>query len=143
MSPEELTKIFIHDIHGGDRHGPKRDYDVKITINKNGYGRDCMRFAFLNKAHAIVEDFNYIRVSSLALKRDRIYFIFSKEKDGKSRAFKRLHRKSEHVRYFTVTPDPGIEEKRYRTEWLNHTYSIKYDGECGCYYIENEKEAKS
>ena len=135
MSPEELTKIFPPDTPV-DRGGTKRNYDVKITINKNGYGRDCMRFAFLNKAHEIVEDFNYIRVSSLAIKRDRIYFLFSKEKSGKSRAFKRLHRKSEHVRYFTVTPDPGIEE-------INHTYSIKYDGECGCYYIENEKEAKS
>jgi hypothetical protein len=142
MSPEKLASIFKNR-QGGHPDVRRRTYDVKITINKNGNGRDCMRFAFLNKAAEIAEDYSFVKVSSPELERNKIYFLFSKEKSGKSRDFKRLHRKSESGRYFTVTPDPGIEEKRYRAEWLNHTYSIKYDGECGCYYIENEKEANS
>lgn len=125
---------------GGARHSA-RNYDVRITLNKAGTGRQAIRFGFLNKgAEAFTSD-KFIEVSDVEKMADRIYFRASAEKtSANAHALSSSRNSSTNNRYASLTPSRKA-EKIYRMKWINGTYELKFDDECGLYYIENDQEA--
>ena len=115
----------------------KRNYDIRVTLNKNGKNSFAVRFGFINKALSAFKDTVYIQPSSVEKMSDRIYF-----KAHEERTYFDVYRMSEKKndteltsKYFAFTPSEKA-EKIYRSKWIGKTFQIKYDQECGLYYIE-------
>lgn len=126
--------------HPEQRTGPgiKRTYDVRVTINKSGKGKDTIRFGFINNAAAIFGIHPFIEVSDVTCTKNRIYFCIHDEKIHRNvHAISGIDKKESC--YFTITPSEKA-EKIYRMNWIGHTYKITFDKKLGWYYIENSKE---
>ena len=120
---------------------PKRSYKSDVVIKLiGGSGRYRIKFNFYNKAKAIAEEWEFVRVSTLSAKNcNRIYFLPLRNSLGK---FDYKVNKTSVSCNFALTPTTE-EEKKYRNYWVNGGYDIKqdnslegYDGDNGLYYIE-------
>ena len=118
---------------------PVKHWDVRITLNKCGHeNRYVFRFGFLNKAAEVFGAKPFIEVSSVKKLPKRIYFKLHDEKVNRNahKLCTNSHSSTSNL-YTSITPVEG-EEKIYRMNWINNTYSLKFDEEAGYYYIENE-----
>ena len=135
---------MVRDIATKNKSNAKRNYDVKITLNKTGKERKKMeiRFGFLNNAYTFFEDYNYLQVSSVEKaeknKRERIYFLPSEEREpGSNKICK--SQKSSINSFFLFTPTEQ-EEKIFRSKWVNYTFKLKFDEKHGGLpFIEKEQ----
>ena len=117
----------------------KRDYDVRITLNKNG-GKSAnysVRFGFLNKAADVFSVKPYIQVSKITKESTRIYFRLFSE-----RAYLDVHKLSkgsgkQNSLCAYINPDDKT-DKAVRANWANKEYQLKYDEQASLFYIEQE-----
>lgn len=122
---------------------PEPTWDVKVTLNRRGEGKNmAIRFSFRRKAAEVFSRMSCIEISSVKKSPKRIYFKVYEEDGAKLRAQGRRAFKlcvntnsKSNCRYAMLTPIGG-EEKIYRMNWVNNTYSIEYDEKYGLYYIE-------
>lgn len=123
-------------------HAVVRKYDVRITLNKSGDNRQVIRFGFLNKGAEVFEKYKYIEVSDVESKKcpNRIYFRAETEKTNSNMHKLCTNGKSKTKNLYTSLTPTGKGDKIYRSQWINGTFKIKLDDECGLYYIENAKE---
>ena len=119
-------------------HSAPRNYDVRITLNKSGKTRlMAIRFGFINDAAKAFENAQYIETSDVEKCADRIYFRTFNEKVS-ANAYKLSGSGSSRYTQFT----PSIKaEKIYSTKWIGGTFKIKFDDECGWFFIEREADA--
>lgn len=119
----------------------KRNYDVKITFNKNGKSGDALvfraRFAFLNKAAEKFAGSEYIQMSIVDMDSTRIYFRLWNE-----RRYRDVYKLSESSSKGTalcvaVTFNDG-EGKAYRAKWINKEFVLHHDDVLDLDYIELE-----
>lgn len=117
-----------------------RTYDVRITLNKSGFGRFVIRFGFLNDA---VNDFSgntYIQVSRVDKLPNRIYFrLFPNKANLDVHKLCTNSNSGTSNLYTAITPTEAA-EKIYRAKWIGKTFKIKHDDEYDLYYIEQEAE---
>lgn len=122
----------------------KRNYDVRITINKAGTERQCIRFGLINKGAEIAKSNNFVWVGDLTESKTKIFFKFFKTKENIdchkiSQGFSGKAYSESTSFCFTHTPKSETkEEKMYRMNWVGKSYSLKYNEEYDVYYIENE-----
>lgn len=136
----DINKLFPLPQSRNNKGERVRTYDVKITLNKSGHGRQVIRFGFLNNAAAKANGYQFVEASNVEYMKDRICFRFHNEK---------LHRnihtlsKSNGITgngyYFTITPSEAA-EKIYRMNWIGKEFSFLYDSEHDWYFIEDSKE---
>lgn len=119
----------------------KRNYDIRVTLNKSGKKRTTVRFGLLNAAANEAKKYDYAEVSTdTEIMKTRLYFRFHKEKMN-ANVHKLSISTSENGApgaglYFTITPSERA-EKIYRMNWIGKTYKLQYDDENELYYIEN------
>lgn len=125
----------------GPNTHPKRTYDIKITLNNSGEGRQCIRFGLLNKAAVEADKHGFAEVSNIEYLKTRLYFRFHDSKLNRN-----VHTLSKSSKdnsgsgsYFCITPS-GKAEKLYRMNWIGKAYMLQYDTDNNLYYIENTKE---
>lgn len=137
MKLSEINKGLID--HSSKQGGyiRKRTYDVRITLNKSGEKGYVVRFGFWNKAKETFTDACYMEITDVEKIGDRIYFLPVKEQQH-NKQFKLSRSDKSQNKYFTFTPSENA-EKIYRANWINGTFRLKKDPECGLWYIENEK----
>ena len=117
-----------------------KTYDVRITLNKAGKGRQAIRFGFINKAASVFGEHAFIEASYVERMRERIYFRSHSEKVSAN-----VHVLSSNGRtrkdscYFTITPSNEA-EKIYRMSWIGKTFPLLYDTENELYYIDVKEE---
>lgn len=135
MKKEEIMKMFIDHNTKKANTKIKRNYDVKITLNKSGRadGGFVVRFGFINKAGEVFKKGMFVEATDIEKMRDKIYFKSSEEKEH-AKMYK-LSSDAPTCSYFSFTPTAEA-EKVYRTLWLNKEFKLKYDEECEMYYIE-------
>lgn len=118
----------------------KREYDIKITLNKNSKQKKqpySLRFALLNAAAVEFGNNRYIQVSKITKDSTRMYF-----RSFDTRKYLDVHKvcvnKSANGSYFfTITPSEEL-EKIMRSNWILKEFKLKYDEERGLFYIELE-----
>ena len=137
MKLSEINKGLIDHTSKQTGYVRKRTYDVRITLNKSGEKGYVVRFGFLNKAKEAFADISYMEITDVEKITDRIYFVPSKEQEH-NKQFKLSRSDKSQNKYFTFTPSENA-EKIYRANWINGTFRIKKDPECGLWYIENER----
>ncbi len=119
----------------------KRNYDVRITLNKNGSGRFAIRFGFLNEAVKAFSGKTYIQVSRVDKLPNQIYFRLFDDKANLDAHKLCTNSKAKTTNlYTTITPTEAV-EKIYRAKWVGKTFKIKYDKQCDLYFINQEEEA--
>lgn len=136
MNYTEVNKIF--EIHT-DKTLHRREYDVRVTLNRSGSGRFVIRFGFLNDAVKVFDKKPYVQVSQVEKLADFIYF---KPMDEKVPGAHKLCTNSNSTTtnlYAAITPSEAA-EKIYRAKWVGKTFKVQIDDECGLYYI-SQKEA--
>ena len=140
-----MGKMNIDEMFSGpERRQPirgHRTYDVKITLNKCGSGRQVVRFGFINGAAQELGKKPFIEASNIEYTKERIYFRTHDEKTSLN-----VHTLSSNGKtrqdscYFTMTPtEKG--EKMYRMNWINKTFMLYYDPEYELHYIDYREEA--
>lgn len=117
------------------RKGQSRDYDVRITLNKNK-DKFIVRFGFLNRGAEILDGKQYLQVSSVEKMPDRIYFRTFDEKKYLD-AYKISSSGNATGKYIALLPSEEA-EKIYRSRWVGRSFNIKYDEDSGLCYIEQE-----
>ena len=140
MCKKNADDLFIHpDRPVAPRS--RRTYDVKITLNKSGSGRQVVRFGFINGAAQELGKKPFVEVSDIEITKERIYF---RTHDEKTNIY--IHTLSSNGKtrqdscYFTMTPtEKG--EKMYRMNWINKTFMLYYDPEYELHYIDYREEA--
>lgn len=118
-----------------------KHYDVRITLNKSGGGRQCIRFGFINKGAAEAGKHSYAEASDIEYLKSRIYFRFHE-----TRVSSNVHTLSvssskkpiNRACYFTITPNEKA-EKLYRMNWIGKTFMLQYDEDLKLYYVENKE----
>ena len=136
-----INQLFPTPTSPANNGGPKRTYDVRITLNKAGGSRQCIRFGFLNKGAAEAGKHGYAEASDIEYLKTRIYFRFHD-----SRVSRNVHTLSissskkpiNRACYFTITPSEKA-EKQYRMNWIGKTFMLQYDEDLKLYYIENKE----
>ena len=139
-----MEKMNIDEMFSGpERRQPirgHRTYDVKITLNKSGSGRQVVRFGFINGAAQELGKKPFVEVSDIEITKERIYFRTHDEKTSLN-----VHTLSSNGKtrqdscYFTMTPtEKG--EKMYRMNWINKTFMLYYDPEYELHYIDYREE---
>lgn len=117
-----------------------RTYDVRITLNKSGRGRQVIRFGFINNASKTFGAKPFIEASNIEYTKDRIYFRSHDEKRNAN-----VHVLSSNGKthldscYFTLTPSEKA-EKMYRMNWIGKLFPLIYDEENELYYIDSREE---
>lgn len=132
MKIGDISKC-LREFSAPKRQGTRRDYDVMIKLNGGGKERTYLNFLLYREAREAFKDVDRLEVTSVEALPERIYFIPRTEK---ARGNYKLNRKSGVS--FLMTPK-GKEEKIYRLKWINKKFELRYDEECGLYYIEIEK----
>ena len=142
MRKEDISSLFPlpTSISTTNRHS-KKTYDVRVTLNKSGRNRQCVRFGLLNYAAAMAQEHLFVEVSDIEFCKDRLYFRFHDEKEHRN-----IHTLSKSAKenkgvgfYFSITPSEKA-EKLYRMNWIGKTFAFKHDPEIDLFYIENVKE---
>lgn len=117
-----------------------RTYDVKITLNKCGSGRQVVRFGFINGAAQELGKKPFVEASNIEYTKERIYFRTHDEKTSLN-----VHTLSSNGKtrqdscYFTMTPTEKS-EKMYRMNWIGKTFMLYYDPEYELHYIDYREE---
>lgn len=138
----DLNKVFK--VRKKKQTETKKNYDVKITINKAGTERQCIRFGLINKGAEIAKSNSFVWIGDLTETKTKIIFKFLKNKENSSchmisHGFRGKPYSESTSFCFTYTPDSKTkEEKMYRMNWVGKTYPLKYNEELDVYYIENE-----
>lgn len=135
MRTEEIMKMFIEHNTKKTRATIKRNYDVKITLNKSGRadGGFVVRFGFINRAGEVFKKGMFVEATDVEKMRTKIYFRSAEEKEHPK--MYKLTSDAPTCSYFSFTPTTEA-EKVYRTLWLGKEFKLKYDEECELYYIE-------
>jgi len=139
-----MEKMNIDDMFRGPKRKRSirrhRTYDVKITLNKSGSGRQVVRFGFINGAAQELGKKPFVEASDIEITKERIYFRTHDEKTSLN-----VHTLSSNGKtrqdscYFTMTPtEKG--EKMYRMNWINKTFMLYYDPEYELHYIDYREE---
>ena len=139
-----MGKMNVDDLFDGQDRGPRgkahRTYDVRITLNKSGSGRQVVRFGFINNGAQEFGKKPFIEASNIERTKDRIYFRTHDEKTSLN-----IHTLSSNGKtrqdscYFTMTPtEKG--EKMYRMNWIGKTFMLYYDPEYELHYIDYREE---
>ncbi len=117
-----------------------RTYDVRITLNKSGRGRQVVRFGFINNAAKTFGTRPFIEASNIEYTKDRIYFRSHDEKENAN-----VHMLSSNGKthtdscYFTLTPSDKA-EKMYRMNWIGKLFPLFYDDDNDLHYIDMREE---
>lgn len=117
----------------------KRDYDVRISLNKSGGDRWCIRFGLINNASKEASKHGFAEVSDIEYMPTRLYFRFHDWKDNRNIHILSASTKAESLKsscYFCITP-AGKAEKLYRANWIGKTYRLQFDDDVNLFYIEN------
>ena len=113
---------------------PKRNWDVRITLNKCGRDNQMVvRFGFLNQAVKTFGNKPYIEMSKIA--NDRIYFRLFDNK-ANSNTVKLCKNKGKNPGLYTSFKPSKEQDKLYRARWINGTYMLHYDEDNKLYFIE-------
>ena len=134
MTREEIEKMRRSPIKIKSRERKEKSYDVRISQHGCSDGnRKGMKLNYLlhRCARKAFQDVDRVEITSVEKMPNRIYFIPRKEKKKSNYQITRNSGWS-----FQVTARPE-EEKIYRLKWINKEYELKYDADCGLYYIEN------
>ena len=111
------------------RQSYERHYDVRISVRQDR----TVRFGFVRAGMNIADVARYVAITDVRTIKDRIYFVFAKEKEP-------------GVKYYALTRAPKCDNKYfvmknndladiYKDDWAG-IYDIKLDYECALYYIE-------
>lgn len=126
---------FDNKERGGKVINP-RIYDVRITLNKSGKVGFVIRFGFLNAAVKAFEGKNYIQVSKVEVLQNRIYFRAFDEKKYVDVYKLCTNPKSKSRNLYVAMKPSAAAEKIYRAKWINKTFYLQFDDECGLYYVQ-------
>lgn len=118
----------------------KRNYDVRITLNKSGDGRFMIRFGFLNDAAKAFKGGKYVQISRVEVCQDKIYFRVFEEKKYLDAYKLGTNTNSNTSNLYTAFMPTTAAEKIYRAKWVGKTFKIKYDAENELYFIGQEGE---
>lgn len=141
MEKAKVNSLFDDRTTGKGTYIPKRTYDVRITLNKNGHEDGfSVRFGFLNKASKVFSQMPYIQVSNVEKSQDAIYFRSHNAKNFLDVYKLSSNSKSQASNCYTAFKPSAAQEKIYRLKWINKTFSLKYDESCGLYYIELKED---
>ena len=120
----------------------KRNYDVRVSLNRSGENKSVIRFGFLNQGARVFAKSKYIEVSDVVKLPNRIYFrVFDEKVNPNVHALSNNFNSRSKNLYTSITPSEKA-EKIYRMNWITRTYTLKFDEECSLYYIENSKESE-
>lgn len=125
-------------------HVPKRTYDVKVTMKKNGTRRNgstrySIRFGLINKAADVFNKMEFIQMSSVVKCPYRIYFRQYDHKECLNVYKLRRNTDAATGLEFSITPDDKT-EKIMRTIWVGKEFFLRYDDYNKMYFIETEGE---
>ena len=119
----------------------KRTYDVRITLNKSGKGDGfSIRFGFLNNAAKAFGESQYIQISNVEKLQDAIFFRTHNEKMFLDAYKLSSNSKSRTSNCYTAFTPSVSQEKIYRLKWVNKTFNIQFDDECGLYFIKLKED---
>ena len=138
MSKLDLGKAF----HVNDKKPIKwhRTYDVRITLNKAGSGRQVIRIGFINNAASVFGKHAFIEASDIEYTKDRIYFRSHDEKiNANVHTLSSNGKTREDSCYFSFTPSDRA-EKMYRMNWIGKLFPLFYDNENELHYIDMREE---
>lgn len=117
-----------------------RTYDVRITLNKAGSGRQVIRFGFINNAASVFGKHTFIEASDIEYTKDRIYFRSHDEKINTNvHTLSSNGKTHEDSCYFSFTPSDKA-EKMYRMNWIGKLFPLFYDNENELHYIDMREE---
>lgn len=132
MKKNDVAKMFDNRTVK-DTFPTKRDYDVRVSINKAGGNRFTIRFGFINRGYDAFKDANYLQATNVEKGRYRIYFMPHEKRDYLD-VYKLSRGMTASSLYFSFTPSERA-EKIYRAKWTG-TFRLGYDDECGLYFIQ-------
>ena len=137
LSDEEFEALFGDDSEKSPKPVRAEKNRVKISRNKAGGERYCIRLGFTGKAADIVGGYQYIEPTNIKLKKSAIYFRLHENKENK-RCYKVCRTDGNGV-YFTFTPDERG-DILYRAHYVGKVLEFKYDERRKCHYITIEEE---
>ena len=134
MSKLNLDSIFSIPEKNTSGRGIPNTYDVLITLTSNGNGRECIRFAFNNKAASVFGEHPYIEMSDVNKLNGRLYFRSHDEKVH-AYVYKLTVHKRKRTEYCQTAFTRDDEIKNiYKKNWLG-THKLYFDEENELYYI--------
>ena len=84
----------------------------------------------------MLRDIKYVQVSDVVKMPGMIVFrLFNEKMYKKTYKVRHSNAKTPASCCFTMTPAPE-QEKIFRSKWMNKECALKYDSECGMYFIE-------
>lgn len=136
---ETFMELFA-DPHAKAPAHPKKQGYVRVTRNKSGEDRYCIRFGFVGTAAQEAEKHPYVMPSFIERDRNRIYFKFTDSKTNKY-TFKlsRFSQESGKSAYFCITPGEKA-DRLYQTYYTGKSFPLHYDEVNECHYITIEEE---
>ena len=137
LSDEEFEALFGDDAGKGSKPEKRTKNSVRVSRNKSGEERYCIRFGFVGKAAETVGECQYIEPSKIKRLKKRIYFRFHESKENRD-CFKVCRTDGKGV-YFTFTPDER-EDILYQAHYVGKVLEFKYDEGRKCHYITIEEE---